>query len=166
MKNCSGLIETNPSQRKKLTELSRAVRDRLSDTQINLKPVAARTLGRLLSLVDKSTQAKLGKLIYGPLIAGAMNDIKKPMREACLEALQIGTSAPSIEGGKLNEEALESLVSALVSEVNETSTRVRTLLLIISNRSFALTLIYTTGRGSTTCSNPLSRHRRDASKFG
>ena len=122
--SCSGLIDSGPPQRKKLVDLCRALRDRLSDTQINLRPVAARNLGNLLLVVDKTTQAKLGKIAYGPLITGAMNDIKKPMRDACLEGLRVGTSLPELEGGGINEEALESLVSALVAEVNESSVRV------------------------------------------
>ena len=135
------MVESTTLHRKQLVDLSRAIRDRLSDTQINLKPVAARCLGKLLSLVDKSSQAKLGKIVYGPLLLGAMNDIKKPMRDACLEALRVGTSAPSIEGGGLNEEALESLVSALVTEVNESSVRVSIFLHQMQCRSIADGLI-------------------------
>jgi hypothetical protein len=124
LSSCIGLIDSSPPQLKKLAELSRAIRDRMTDTQMNLKPLAARNLCKLLSLVDKTSQAKLGKLLYAPLIAGAMNDIKKPMRDACLEALRVGTSASSIDGGGINEEALEAFVAALVAEVNETSIRV------------------------------------------
>jgi hypothetical protein len=123
LSSCNGLIEGG-LQLKRLAELTRAIRDRLTDTQINLKPLAARVLGALLSLLDESSQAKLGKLAYASLIGGAMNDIKKPMRDACLEALRVGTSKPAVEGRGINQEAMESLVAASVSEVNESSVRV------------------------------------------
>lgn len=121
---CTYLIDSSTANRKKLADLLRALRDRLSDTQINLRPLAAQTTGKLLSLLDKPTQAKLGKLVYASLISGAMNDIKKPVRDACVEAISIGTSIPSLDGGGINEEALEGFVAALVAEVNESSIRV------------------------------------------
>jgi hypothetical protein len=124
LKQCSGLLDTSSPKLNELVELTRAVRDRLADTQINLKPSAARIVGLLLSSVDKATQAKLGKLVFGPLINAAMNDIKKPMREASLDAIRMGTTSSSLDGGDLNVEALEALVVAFIGEVNETSVRV------------------------------------------
>lgn len=118
------MIDVSGHRLKHLVELSRALKDRLSDTQINLKPIAARTIGALLSKVDKGTQAKLGKVFFAPLINAAMNDIKKPMKDASIDALTAGTTASSLEGDGLNEEALEVFVSALVAEVNEGSSRV------------------------------------------
>ena len=53
-----------------------------------------------------------------------MNDIKKPMRDASLEAIRAGITASSLDGGGLNDLALEGLVSALVTEVNDSSVRV------------------------------------------
>jgi hypothetical protein len=126
LNSCSGLLETTPSQMNQLAELIRTLRDRLNDTQINLRPTAACISGLLLSVVDKSCQAKLGKLVFSQLINAAMNDIKKPMRDASLAAIRTGITASSLDGGGLNELALEALVSALVAEVNETSIRVRT----------------------------------------
>jgi len=123
LKRCSGLLETSPPKMKQLLELTRALRERLSDTQINLKPLAARIVGALLGAVDKTAQAKLGKIVYGSLINAAMNDIKKPMRDACLEALRSGITSSSLDGGGLNDEALEALVTCLVGEVNESSVR-------------------------------------------
>jgi hypothetical protein len=124
LKQCSGLLDTSPPKLKELVELTRVLRDRLADTQINLKPLAARIAGNLLSSVDKTAQAKLGKLLFGPLINAAMNDIKKPMRDASLEAIRAGFTSSSLDGGDLNEEALEVLVIALVGEVNESAVRV------------------------------------------
>lgn len=119
-------MDTSPSQRKKLADLSRALRERLSDTQINLKPVAAKAIGRLLSAVDSATQAKLGKIVYSPLLNAAMSDIKKPMRDACLAALRAGTALHPIEGGGLSIETVEPLVSSLIGEITESTIRVRT----------------------------------------
>ena len=123
LSSCNGLIDAG-SQLKKLSGLTRAIRDRLTDTQINLKPVAARVLGKFLSLLDTTSQAKLGKLAYGQLLNGAMSDIKKPMRDACVEALRLGTSEPAVDGGGVNSEAMEALVTALVTSVNEAALRV------------------------------------------
>jgi hypothetical protein len=124
LKRVTGLVNVSGSHSKNVVDLTRALRDRLSDTQINLKPVAARTIAALLSVVDKSTQAKLGRIVYAPLINAAMNDIKKPMRDAALEALRSGTMASELLGGGINEEALEPFIVALVGEVTEASARV------------------------------------------
>jgi hypothetical protein len=124
LKQCSGMLDTSSPKLNELVELTRAVRDRLLDTQINLKPSAARIIGLLLSLVDKASQAKLGKLVFGSLINAAMNDIKKLMRESSLDAIRAGTTSSSLDGGELNVEALEALVIAFIGEVNETSVRV------------------------------------------
>lgn len=124
MKRCTGLLNVSGPRLKFIVDLLRALRDRLSDTQINLKPVAARVISALLTSVDKATQAKLGRIVYAPLINASMNDIKKAMREATLEALRSGTIASALEGGGINEEALEPFVAALVAEVNEASARV------------------------------------------
>ena len=125
LKGCSGLIETDPSRIKALVELTRGLRDRLSDTQINLRPIAARIVGSLLSAVDRSCQAKLGKLVFASLINAAMNDIKKPFRDASLAAIRAGIMTSELDGGGLNELSLENFVGALVVEVNESATRVR-----------------------------------------
>jgi cytoskeleton-associated protein 5 len=125
LKQCSGLLDATETRLKFLVDITRALRDRLADTQINLKPVAARVIGSLLSVVDKATQAKLGRIVYAPLINASMNDIKKPMRDASLEALRSGIMASSLVGGGMNDEALEALVAALVSEVTGTTSRVR-----------------------------------------
>jgi hypothetical protein len=124
LKRVTGLVNASGSNLKHVIDLTRALRDRLSDTQINLKPVAARAIAGLLSMVDKTTQAKLGRIVFAPLINAAMNDIKKPMRDAALEALRSGTTASELLGGGINEEALEPFIAALVGEVTEASARV------------------------------------------
>jgi hypothetical protein len=106
-------------------ELIRILRERLSDTQINLRPLAARVVGLVLSSVDKCSQAKIGKIVYTALINSAMNDIKKPVRDASLEAIRQGITVSSLDGDGLNDLGMEGLVGALVEEVNESSIRVR-----------------------------------------
>jgi cytoskeleton-associated protein 5 len=124
LKRCTGLVDVSGPRLKFVVDLLRALRDRLSDTQINLKPVAARVISILLSSVDKPTQARLARIVYAPLINVSMNDIKKATRDATLDALRSGTIASDLEGGGINEDALEPFVAALVGEVNEASSRV------------------------------------------
>ena len=125
VKKCSSLIDTSPQHAKQLGELMRTLRDRLSDSQGNLKPLSARVIGSLLAVTDKGAQVKLGKLVYGPLINAAISDIKKPMREASLEALRCSITVPSIEGGGVNSDALEGFMNAISSELNDGAMKVR-----------------------------------------
>ena len=125
LKGCSGLLSTTPPHLKSLVELLRALRERLSDSQSNLKPVAARIIGDILGSVDKAAQARLGKVVYSPLLAAAMNDNRKPMREASLAAVRKGTQEPELDGGKPNELALEAMLVAFVGELSESEFKVR-----------------------------------------
>ena len=122
LKRCSGLIDT--SRMKPLVDLMRALRERLSDSQSNLKPVAARLIGTILGSVDSSAQGKLGKVVYGALLNGAMNDKKKNMHDAAMEALRVGTSMAPIEGEGPNGDAMESYINCLVSELSESEFKV------------------------------------------
>jgi hypothetical protein len=122
LKRCSGLLET--CRPKPLVDLLRALRERLSDSQSNLKPVAARLIGQILGAVDMNTQGKMGKVVYPPLINAAMNDNKKNMHDAAMEALSIGTSLAPLEGEGLNEQSLEAFVNALVGELEESEFKV------------------------------------------
>lgn len=123
LKRCSGLLDT--SKPKPLVELLRALRERLSDSQGNLKPVAARLIGIILSKVDAPSQGRLGRVVYSPIINAAMNDKKKNMHDAAMEALQVGTSLPALEGGGPNEGSIEPYVAALVVEMDESEFKVR-----------------------------------------
>lgn len=122
LKRCSGLLDT--SKMKPIVELLRALRERLSDSQSNLKPVAARLIGCILSSVDAASQGKLGRVVYAPLINAAMNDKKKNMHDAAMEALRVGTSLAALEGEGPNEQALESFVVALAGELDESEFKV------------------------------------------
>lgn len=123
MKKSNGLISTEAL--KPLVALLRALRERLSDSQSNLKPVAARIIGSILGSVDTGAQAKLGKIVFPPLVSAVANDNRKPMREASLEAIRAGTTASSVEGGEPNTATLESLMVAVVGELSESEFKVR-----------------------------------------
>ena len=117
---CSGLIATSPqSVYNSLVELVRAMKGRLSDSQGNLKPAAAKYVGSLLSCCDTNAQAKLGRLVYGPLINAVMSDNKKIMREAALTAISDGTQLHQLEGGGSNTLALDSFIGALVLQLKD-----------------------------------------------
>ncbi len=123
MQRCRGLIDT--SKLRPLVELLRALRERLSDSQSNLKPMAARLIGLILHVCDAPAQAKLGKVVYGSLINSAMNDSRKIMHDACMEALGVGTSLSKLEGSGPNEMALEPFIVGLVGELDESDFKVR-----------------------------------------
>lgn len=123
LKRCNGLLDT--TNMKPLVSLCRELCERLSDTQSNLKPVAARLLGSVLSSVNASAQAKLGKVIYPPLINSAMNENKKMMHDAAMESLRKATSLHPIEGEGINRQAIISFVSALAMVLDESEYKVR-----------------------------------------
>jgi cytoskeleton-associated protein 5 len=122
LKRCSGLLDT--SGLRAYLELCRELCDRLSDTQSNLKPVAARLLGSLLSSVGATAQSKLGKIAYAPLINSAMNENKKIMHDAAMEALCVGTSLHVLEGGGMNRQAIVTFVTALAIELDKSEYKV------------------------------------------
>jgi cytoskeleton-associated protein 5 len=125
MKKCNGLLMTDGPHLRALVDLLRALRERLSDSQSNLKPVSARLIGAILSSVDKQTQPRLGKVVFTPLLSAAMNDNRKPMREACLESIRAGTTESDLEGGSPNPSSLEVLMTSLAAELGESEYKVR-----------------------------------------
>jgi hypothetical protein len=92
---------------------------RLGDSQSNLKPLAARNISEILGSVDGFAQAKLGKIVYGPLVSAAMNDNKKIMRDASLEAIRSGTMKLDIEGGGVNHYSMDSFMNSCAIELLE-----------------------------------------------
>lgn len=123
LKRCNGLLDT--TNMKPLLALCRELCERLSDTQSNLKPVAARLLGTVLSLVEAPEQAKLGRVVYAPLINSAMNENKKMMHDAAMEALRKSTSLHPTEGEGINSQAIIPFVSALAMVLDESEFKVR-----------------------------------------
>ncbi len=122
--SCNGLLET--SNLKPIIDLLRALRERLSDSQSNLKPIAAKLIGSILSKTDKNAQANLGKVIFPAIVNSALNDIKKPMRDASLAAVRSGTTLNGLEGGGPNGPALGVFLAALVSGLDGSEFKVRT----------------------------------------
>lgn len=123
---CSGLLDT--THLRPLVDLLRAIRERLSDSQSNLKPLAAKLLGMILSKTDAVSQGKLGKVIFQALINSAMNDNRKIMHEACMVALRESTTLAKLEGEGPSEPALEPFIVGLVGELDESDYKVSQLL--------------------------------------
>ena len=124
LKNCSTLVDASSQPKMKfLVDMAKALKDRLVDTQINLRPLAARTMGELLANLDKSSQEKIGKIAFPPLLFSAINDIKKPMRDAATDAMQCGVKTSNLEGSQPNIDALVVLFSAFSEGFNENATR-------------------------------------------
>jgi hypothetical protein len=98
---------------------------RLDDSQSNLKPMAARNIATILNSVDASSQQVLGRIVYGPLLRASMNDNKKIVRDAALEALNRGTVLNDIAGGGINGSSMESLIAGFVSELEQSEYKVR-----------------------------------------
>lgn len=123
-------FSTSPEDMKGLTDLMKALRSRLDDSQSNLKPIAARNMATILNAVDASSQVALGKIVYGPLFRAAMNDNKKIVRDAALEALNTGTLLNDLNGGGINSSAMEPLIAGFVSELEQSEYKVRGLFII------------------------------------
>jgi hypothetical protein len=107
-----------------LVNLARALKERLNDSQSNLKPLASRLLGSILSFVDADAQARLGKIVFPSLVNAAMNDNKKIMSQSSLEAVQMGIKEPEGEGSAIRASSLEALVGAFVACVKESEYKV------------------------------------------
>ena len=110
---------------KSLVELCRALKERLSDLQSNLKPLAARNIAHILNSIDSSAQSKLGKIVFGPLINAAMNDNKKLMRDAAMDALEKSTRKLDTEGGGSNPFSMESFMSSMVGELEDSEFKIK-----------------------------------------
>ncbi len=108
-----------------LLELMRALNARLSDSQSNLKPIAARNIASILNSIDANSQPKLGKIVYASLIKAGMSDNKNIVRDAALEALKKGTLLSEIDGGSVNTKSMEPLIAAFSSEVGDSEYKVR-----------------------------------------
>jgi len=120
MQSCSGMLASaKPSEMKSLLNLLRALNERLSDSQSNLKPVSARVIGSVLGAVDKVAQGKLCRAVLPSLVNAAMMDNRKPMRDASLSAIKMATTTHELEASKPNPLSLEGLLIALVGCLSE-----------------------------------------------
>lgn len=116
---CSGLLSTEGKAYAALKEVVVALRNRMNDSQSNLKPLAANAMESIISRVDEPSQAKFGKVVFPSLCSAAMTDMKKTMRDASLAAIVAGTKRPEQEGGLINAFALDALIVSLHSELSD-----------------------------------------------
>lgn len=131
-----GAMSTSPECMKGLVELMRSLKSRLGDSQSNLKPMAARNISSILQSIDGTSQAKLGRIVYAPLIHAGMSENKKHIRDAALEALAEGTKHTEINGGGINPSSMEPLIAAFNSEVAKSEYKVSRLLPLIISTFF------------------------------
>jgi len=119
LERCGGRLSTEGKAGVSLKQLVLALRSSLSDSQSNLKPVAASLIGNLLSHMDDEAQAKFGKTVFPALCTASMNDIKASMRNASLSALSLGTERSQQDGGGANQTAVETLIMSLESVLTD-----------------------------------------------
>lgn len=111
----NGMISTAKKEMNYVISVAKALRERLGDSQSNLKPVAASLLGKLLSSVDGPSQSRLGKLVFPMLLSGALSDNRKPMRDTCIIALENATTKLAIHNGGTNSQSMEVMMNVLPS---------------------------------------------------
>ena len=146
---CGGLIATNGSSFPALKQLFAALCSRLNDSQSNLKPIAATLIGTIISLVDDDSKAKLGRIVFAALLSGAMNDMKKTMRDAALSAIAMGTEQLKQNGGGTNLLAVECLIVCFESSLTEAalkSSGLPDVLSFLNDKLHAFYSIETTGK--------------------
>jgi len=90
LEKSGGLLASEESSLTGLIEVTRALRGRLNDSQSNLKPLAARLIGTILNSISSDSKVKIGKIVFSDLISAAMNDNKKIMGQAAIQALEFG----------------------------------------------------------------------------
>mmetsp|Transcript_14415 Transcript_14415/g.21637 ORF Transcript_14415/g.21637 Transcript_14415/m.21637 type:complete len:2162 (-) Transcript_14415:214-6699(-) len=97
-------------------EVIKALKDRLNDTQANLKPLGASALGHLISSLEPEYSARVLRVIAGPLIGGVA-DNKKAMRDASVQSLQMIVSCCKGECATPDANLFGALVPALSEAV-------------------------------------------------
>jgi len=119
LSKCSGMLSTDHKAFNSLKELIAAIRSRLNDSQSNLKPLAARAIGSILSHTDEQSQAKIGKAVFPSLVNAAMNDMKKTMRDAAISSLTSGIKRNKLDGGGTNLLSLDVFIASMESELSD-----------------------------------------------
>ncbi|GMI25492.1 hypothetical protein TeGR_g8134, partial [Tetraparma gracilis] len=111
LKSASHLITSSAN----VHELLRGLKERLNDSQSNLKPKAANLIAATISSLSAQDAAKCFKLVSTPLMSVSLTDNKKPMRDAAFTALQKCVTMPEGTGQTgTNKSALENCVPALL----------------------------------------------------
>ena len=136
----NGLISTEEKHLSQVASIIKALRNRLDDSQSNLKPLAANLIGDILGSIDAVAQGKLTKLTFSQLLSSAFTDNRKPMREACMTALKQGTEKLEIDGGGKNSLSIEALILPVTNILKETQYKVCFIKSPYSYHCFFLTL--------------------------
>lgn len=77
----------------------------------------------MLGVTDGTSQGRIARLVFPSLVSASMSDIKKPVRDASLDAIRDGFHIPQLAGGGFNKESVEALMFAVSEQVNETTSR-------------------------------------------
>jgi cytoskeleton-associated protein 5 len=104
-------VEGNPFAK----GLLKSLKERLNDTQANLKPLAATTMGHVIRAMDLESSVRAFRVLSGPLLAGVA-DNKKSMRDATLAALTMVVTQGIVENATRPD---ANLVGALVPALAE-----------------------------------------------
>ena len=94
-------------------EVAKALKARLTDTNANLKPLAATAIANIIASLEPENGAKLLRAVAGTLVA-SLGDNKQQMRSATIAALQmIVTLGNATDGGPVNALLVNVLVPFL-----------------------------------------------------
>ena len=99
-----------------LSDLLKALKARVNDTQANLKPLAATAIGHVVASLDPEPGARHLRAVASGLIAG-LGDNKKPMRDATVAALQMAVTLNRPGGAAAPAEV--GLLAALVGPLGD-----------------------------------------------
>ena len=99
-------------------DLLRALKERLSDSQSNLKPLAAGIIADIIYSLDAASSVKYVKVAGFALVSAAMNDNKKTMRDAVFAALE-RTLRNSANPDSVNGAVLNGYLGPLTQAIKE-----------------------------------------------
>lgn len=124
LERCGGSILCTPNCIPGLVELVKLTAERLSDSQSNLKPLAAALIGSIFDSVTSEVKVRIGKIAFPPLINAALTDNRQAMRDAAMSALIAGTHKIESEGGGPNPASLETFLAAFVASIKDSDFKV------------------------------------------
>ena len=144
LEKSNGLVSSEDKHLSQVASVIKALRERLDDSQSNLKPQAANLIGKVLGSLDAIAQGKLAKLAFYQLLSPALTDNRKPMRETCIVALKQATDKLAIEGGGKNPAAVEALLLPVSTLLKETQYKVWYIVSVNTNtfQSFLIDAIF------------------------
>ena len=98
-----------------MVDLVKALNERISDSQSNLKPLSAGVVGQVVNSVEPESQPKLMKIVATSLITSVVTESKKNMQDAAMKSIIACTTTGEIDGSKVNKLSMEMMVPYLVS---------------------------------------------------